>query len=97
MKKSVLVGIAVLTAGLMPYAASAQSDEMKDMNTFPRPIALADNVWIEELTMPEVRDLLADGWRDRADPDRWHRGERSLSDHGQAQPRAPCHGRIHRT
>lgn len=63
MKKSVLVGIAVITAGLMPYAASAQSDEMKDMNTFPRPIALADNVWIEELTMPEVRDLLADGWR----------------------------------
>ncbi len=63
MKKSVLVGIAVITAGLIPYAASAQSDEMKDMNTFPRPIALADNVWIEELTMPEVRDLLADGWR----------------------------------
>ena len=63
MKKSVLVGIAVITAGLMPYAASAQSDVMKDMNTFPRPIALADNVWIEELTMPEVRDLLADGWR----------------------------------
>lgn len=63
MKKCVLVGIAVITAGLMPYAASAQSDEMKDMNTFPRPIALADNVWIEELTMPEVRDLLADGWR----------------------------------
>lgn len=63
MKKSVLVGIAVITTGLMPYAASAQSDEMKDMNTFPRPIALADNVWIEELTMPEVRDLLSDGWR----------------------------------
>ena len=63
MKKSVLVGIAMLTAGVMPYAASAQSDEMKDMNTFPRPIALADNVWIEELTMPEVRDLLADGWK----------------------------------
>lgn len=63
MNKSVLVGIAMITTGLMPHVASAQSDEMKDMNTFPRPIALADNVWIEELTMPEVRDLLADGWR----------------------------------
>ena len=34
---------------------------MRDMATFPRPIDAADNVWIEELTMPEVRDLLASG------------------------------------
>jgi creatinine amidohydrolase/Fe(II)-dependent formamide hydrolase-like protein len=34
---------------------------MKDMATFPRPIEMADNVWIEELTMLEVRDLLDAG------------------------------------
>lgn len=42
--------------------ASAQRPEMKDMDTFPRPIEALDNVWIEELTMPEVRDLLAAGY-----------------------------------
>lgn len=63
MNKSVLVGIAMAVVGLTPVAVAAQSDGMKDMNTFERPIAMADNVWIEELTMPEVRDLLADGWR----------------------------------
>ncbi|MDX1648175.1 MAG: creatininase family protein [Longimicrobiales bacterium] len=40
----------------------AQGDEMKDMATFPRPIDMADIVWIEELTMLEVRDRLAEGW-----------------------------------
>lgn len=63
MKKSTLAGLAVIVASLDPASVSAQSSEMKDMNTFERPIAMADNVWIEELTMPEVRDLLADGWR----------------------------------
>lgn len=32
-----------------------------DMMTFPRPIEAADNVWIEELTMLEVRDALKAG------------------------------------
>jgi len=63
MKRSILVGIALAVVGLIPAAVTAQSDGMKDMSTFERPIAMADNVWIEELTMPEVRDLLADGWR----------------------------------
>lgn len=63
MKKSTLAGLAVIVASLDPASVSAQSSEMKDMSTFERPIAMADNVWIEELTMPEVRDLLADGWR----------------------------------
>ncbi len=49
--------LSLLLAG--PLAAQAGT---KDMNTFPRPIEMADNVWIEELTMLEVRDLLADGW-----------------------------------
>ena len=53
----------LLAMAVLPPAALAQDGEMKDMDTFPRPIAMADNVWIEELTMLEVRDLLQDGWR----------------------------------
>ena len=34
---------------------------MHDMMEFPRPIDALDNVWIEELTMLEVRDALVDG------------------------------------
>ena len=63
MKKFPLVGIAMALASLTAHPLAAQSGEMKDMSTFERPIAMADNVWIEELTMPEVRDLLAEGWR----------------------------------
>jgi creatinine amidohydrolase/Fe(II)-dependent formamide hydrolase-like protein len=64
MKKSMFMAfLMALSAGLGPEAALAQQDEMLDMNTFERPIAMADNVWIEELTMLEVRDLLADGWQ----------------------------------
>tara|TARA_Y100001970_G_scaffold2318_1_gene2759 strand:+ start:12020 stop:12859 length:840 start_codon:yes stop_codon:yes gene_type:complete len=58
-----LKGMVLLVISLAPTSVMAQSGEMKDMNTFERPIAMADNVWIEELTMPEVRDLLAQGWR----------------------------------
>nr|NIQ57602.1 creatininase [Gemmatimonadota bacterium]NIR39624.1 creatininase [Actinomycetota bacterium]NIU77771.1 creatininase [Gammaproteobacteria bacterium]NIT88424.1 creatininase [Gemmatimonadota bacterium]NIY11255.1 creatininase [Gemmatimonadota bacterium] len=57
------VSAAALALALAPAALVAQQGEMKDMDTFPRPIDMADNVWIEELTMLEVRDLLADGWR----------------------------------
>ena len=63
MNRPIVVGIALVAIGLTPLIAAAQSDGMKDMDTFERPIAMADNVWIEELTMPEVRDLLSDGWR----------------------------------
>lgn len=58
-----LASAAVLATMLVPSTVSAQQGQMKDMDTFPRPIEMADNVWIEELTMLEVRDLLADGWR----------------------------------
>lgn len=55
--------MAALTLGVALSTApvAAQQDGMKDMNTFPRPIEMPDNVWIEELTMLEVRDLLASG------------------------------------
>ena len=52
-------GLACLA--LLPGHLLAQSEEMRDMATFPRPIEAADNVWIEELTMLEVRDLLTAG------------------------------------
>ena len=39
----------------------ASQQARHDMSTFERPIAMADNVWIEELTALEVRDLLANG------------------------------------
>jgi creatinine amidohydrolase len=55
---SASLALIALTTAARPALAQ---DEMKDMSTFPRPIEMADNVWIEELTMPEVRDLLASG------------------------------------
>lgn len=51
----------VIAAALTPAASSAQGGGMLDMDDFPRPIEMVDNVWIEELTMLEVRDLLASG------------------------------------
>ena len=61
MKRQLIVPVlaAVLAGSAVP--SSAQQSGMKDMNTFPRPIEMPDNVWIEELTMLEVRDLLAEG------------------------------------
>ena len=52
---------AALVAASAAPGASAQQSEMLDMATFPRPIAAADKVWIEELTVLEVRDLLRSG------------------------------------
>jgi creatinine amidohydrolase/Fe(II)-dependent formamide hydrolase-like protein len=50
----------VLSVGL-PTQAAAQRQSPLDMTDFPRPIAAADNVWIEELTVLEIRDLLREG------------------------------------
>ncbi len=44
-------------------AAAAQGVGMRDMMEFERPIEALDNVWIEELTMLEVRDALRSGTR----------------------------------
>lgn len=52
---ALLVGVSV---AVTPVSAQ---QERHDMSTFERPIEMADNVWIEELTMPEVRDLLESG------------------------------------
>jgi len=50
-----------VAAALAPQRSSGQQGSMLDMNTFPRPVEMVDNVWIEELTMLEIRDLLATG------------------------------------
>ena len=60
MRRVLSASLALIALATAARPALAQ-DEMKDMSTFPRPIEMADNVWIEELTMPEVRDLLASG------------------------------------
>lgn len=61
-----LVAVPALAASVflpaaLPGFLLAQQREMVEMATFPRPIAAADKVWIEELTMLEVRDLLRSG------------------------------------
>jgi len=61
MSAGVMVSAVIISAMAAAAPVAAQQEGMEDMNTFPRPIEMADNVWIEELTMLEVRDLLADG------------------------------------
>ncbi len=50
-----------LVAGTSVAVAPVSGQARHDMTTFERPIDMADNVWIEELTALEVRDLLANG------------------------------------
>ena len=57
---ALLLGTTTAVA-ITPGGAAAQGGEMHDMMEFPRPIDALDNVWIEELTMLEVRDALGDG------------------------------------
>lgn len=53
---ALLLGLLLATPAL-----EAQQTQRLDMTDFPRPIDAVDNVWIEELTMPEVRDALRAG------------------------------------
>jgi creatinine amidohydrolase/Fe(II)-dependent formamide hydrolase-like protein len=50
-----------LVAGMSVAVAPVSGQARHDMTTYERPIEMADNVWIEELTALEVRDLLASG------------------------------------
>ncbi len=59
----------VLALSAMPDDATAQrggrgggGGNRADMNTMERPIPIADKVWMEELTVIEIRDLIRDGW-----------------------------------
>ncbi len=51
----------ILTFSGGSTSAAAQDGFLQDVLTLPRPIEALDNVWIEELTMMEVRDALAEG------------------------------------
>ena len=51
----------MLSYVLVITQVGAQESPAKDMMTFARPIEALDNVWIEELTMLEVRDALEEG------------------------------------
>ena len=61
MKKWFPATLALLLSVGFASQAAAQQQSRLDMTDFPRPIAAADNVWIEELTVLEIRDLLREG------------------------------------
>ena len=61
MKQWLGLGAWIAVAAFGTTGVAAQPPEVLDMMTFPRPIEAADNVWMEELTMLEIRDLLASG------------------------------------
>ena len=50
-----------LTVVVMCIAAPAMSQERLDVVNMPRPIEALDSVWIEELTMMDVRDAIQEG------------------------------------
>ena len=52
---------AIFSVVAVTTQVGAQESSAKDMMTFPRPIEALDNVWIEQLTMLEVRDALKEG------------------------------------
>ena len=62
MRRLFLVPLALTIAfAFSPPPAASQAPQRLDMMEFPRPIEALDNVWIEQLTMLEVRDALRDG------------------------------------
>ena len=61
MKKRFLTAFALALGIGLPSQAVGQRQSMLDMSEFPRPIAAVDNIWIEQLTMLEIRDLLREG------------------------------------
>ena len=60
-RSSYVVPLLILTFIGGFTTATAQEAVLQDVLTLPRPIEALDNVWIEELTMMEVRDALAEG------------------------------------
>ena len=62
MKRSSRIALLLIVmSGGGSTIAAAQEPVLVDVLTMPRPIEALDNVWIEELTMLEVRDALAEG------------------------------------
>lgn len=61
MKRWSSLSISLVASLSLGAPLSKQQGTMRDMMTFERPIEMHDSVWIEELTMIEVRDLLRSG------------------------------------
>ncbi len=59
--KTWFLGPCMLVLALCATRADATA-QRADMNTMERPIPIADKVWMEELTVIEIRDLIRDGW-----------------------------------
>ena len=57
---SIAIMMTLVAAVSVPAGAQGQPPRV-DVRTMENPIDLYDSVWIEELTMIEVRDLIADG------------------------------------
>ena len=60
-RRSYMAPLLILAFSGGTTAAAAQDGALQDVRNMPRPIEALDNVWIEELTMLEVRDALAEG------------------------------------
>ena len=60
-RSSCIAPLLILTFAGGSTTATAQEPALVDVLTMPRPIDALDNVWIEELTMLEVRDALEEG------------------------------------
>ena len=60
-RSSCVASLLVLLFSGGSTASAAQDGALQDVHNLPRPIEALDNVWIEELTMMEVRDALAEG------------------------------------
>jgi creatinine amidohydrolase len=59
--RSVCSCLAALALSFAAVDAAAQQTQRADMNTIVNPIAAADLVWMEEMTVLEVRDAIASG------------------------------------
>lgn len=57
--RALIVAI-VLSLAEVPAMAQAGNERL-DVSKMPRPIEALDSVWIEELTMMEVRDAIQEG------------------------------------
>lgn len=57
----VIAGLILTTSLAMAQTASVNTQQRLDVANMPRPIDMHDTVWIEDLTMLEVRDLIKSG------------------------------------
>ena len=57
----VALAVALGSAGDPAWAAAQQPDNRADMDTHPRPFETPNEVWMEELTVVDIRDAIRDG------------------------------------